>query len=102
MKVARIELPGTKGIRPVRQNDGVLDKHGQCVGWVLSCAGMGEKQIALVYADREALGEGDAVELYYAARSKSQVRQGRKQSTDKGDRLAPDLTGRVLERFAKF
>jgi len=102
MKVARIELPGTKGIRPVRQNDGVLDKQGECVGWVSSCAGTGEKQIALVYGDKEALGEGDAVGLYYAARSKGQVRKGRKQSIDKGDRLAPDLTGRVLDRFGKF
>ena len=102
MEVARIELPGTKGIRPVRQHDGVLDEHDQCVGWVSSCAGAGEKQIALVYGDKEALGEGDVVGLYYAARSKGQVRKGRKQSIDKGDHLAPDLTGRVLERFAKF
>ena len=34
MKIARIELPGTKGTRPVRQNDGVLDEHGRSIGWV--------------------------------------------------------------------
>jgi glycine hydroxymethyltransferase len=102
MKVARIELPGTKGIRPVRQNDGVLDKCGQCAGWVLSCAGTGEKQIALVYVDKEAVQEDDAIGLYYAARSNSQVRRGRKQRINKGERLEPDLAGKVLDRFAKF
>ena len=102
MKVARIELPGTKGIRPVRQNDGVLDKHGRSIGWVLSCARIGEKQIALVYVDRESLEENDVVGLYYSARSRSQIQQGRKQSIDKGELLEPDLTGKVVVRFAKF
>lgn len=102
MKVARIELPGTKGIRPVRQNDGVLDKHGRSIGWVLSCARIGEKQIALVYVDRESLEENDAVGLYYSARSRSQIQQGRKQSIDKGELLEPDLTGKVVDRFVKF
>jgi glycine cleavage system T protein len=102
MKVARIELPGTKGIRPVRQNDGVLDKHGRSIGWVLNCARIGEKQIALVYVDRESLEEDDAVGLYYSARSHSQIQQGRKQSIDKGELLEPDLTGKVMVRFAKF
>ncbi|MCH7559022.1 MAG: glycine cleavage system aminomethyltransferase GcvT [Planctomycetes bacterium] len=102
MKVARIELPGTKGIRPVRQNDGVLDKHGRSIGWVLSCARIGEKQIALVYVDRKSLEENDAVGLYYSARSRSHIQQGRKQSIDKGELLEPDLTGKVVVRFAKF
>lgn len=102
MKVARIELPGTKGIRPVRQNDGVLDKHGRSIGWVLSCARIGEKQIALVYVDRESLKENDVTGLYYSARSRSQIQQGRKQSIDKGELLEPDLTGKVVDRFAKF
>jgi len=102
MKVARIELPGAKGIRPVRQNDGVLDKHGRSIGWVLSCARIGEKQIALVYVDRESLEENDAVGLYYSARSRSQIQQGRIQSIDKGELLEPDLTGKVMDRFAKF
>ncbi|UCE47128.1 MAG: hypothetical protein JSW47_16160, partial [Phycisphaerales bacterium] len=102
MKVARIELPGTKGIRPVRQNDGLLDGQGRCVGWVLSCAIAGERQIALAYAERAALGKDDPVGLYYAARSGSQVRQGRRETIKKGECLERDLTGKVLDRFAKF
>ncbi len=102
MKVARIELPAAKGIRPVRQNDGVLDKQSRSIGWVLSCARIGERQIALVYVGRESLEENDAVGLYYSARSRSQIRQGRKQSIEKGELLEPDLTGKVVDRFAKF
>jgi glycine hydroxymethyltransferase len=37
MQVARIELPGEKGVRPVRQSDGII-RDGVCIGWVLSCA----------------------------------------------------------------
>lgn len=102
MKVARIELPGTKGTRPVRQNDGVLDEHGRSVGWVLSCAMIGEKQIALVYIDADLVEEGKTIGIYYLARSQRQIQQGRKECVEKGELLEPDLTGRVVGRFAKF
>ncbi|MBN2315277.1 MAG: hypothetical protein JXM79_15210 [Sedimentisphaerales bacterium] len=102
MKVARIELPGTKGIRPVRQNDGVLDEQGRCVGWVLSCAMIGEKQIALVYVDAESVQEDSEIGIYYLARSQRQIQQGKKEQIEKGERLEADLTGRVVSRFAKF
>jgi len=102
MKVARIELPGTKGTRPVRQNDGVLDESGRSVGWVLSCAMIGEKQIALVYAEAGSAVENKTIGMYYLARSQRQIQQGRKQRIEKGEPLEPDLTGRVVSRFAKF
>ncbi|MHC4487353.1 MAG: glycine cleavage system aminomethyltransferase GcvT [Planctomycetota bacterium] len=102
MKVARIELPGTKGTRPVRQNDAVLDEQGRSIGCVLSCAIISERQIALVYVDREFLEENNAVGVYYLARSHSQIQQGRRQSIEKRELLEPDLTGKVVSRFVKF
>jgi len=102
MKVARVQLPGTRGTRPIRQNDGVLGKHGRIIGWVLSCAVIDEKQIALVYVDRGYVEENDAVGIYYSARSERQIRQGRKQNIEKGELLEPDLTGKVASRFAGF
>jgi len=102
MKVARIELPGTKGIRPVRQNDGVLNESGRSVGWVLSCAMIGEKQIALVYMDAESAQKDKEVGIYYLARSQRQIQQGKKQQVEKGELLEPDLTGRIVSRFEKF
>ena len=102
MQVARIELPGQKGIRPARQHDGVLDENGICIGWVLSCAGVGDKQIALVYISKENAEENRPVGLYYLARSRSQVEKGKKEKVEKSERLEPDISGTISSRFAKF
>lgn len=101
-KVVRIELPGTKGIRPVRQNDGVLNREGKCTGWVLSSAKAGEKQFALGFVSRETVKENDPVGIYYLARSQSQIQQGKKQSVKKDENLQADIAGTITSRFAKF
>jgi glycine hydroxymethyltransferase len=101
MKVARIELSGEKGVRPVRQNDAVL-VNGICVGWVLSSAMAGNRQIGLVYAEKDKIAEGDPVGVYYLARSESQKRKGKKEIVKKGERLEADIAGKVLSRFEKF
>jgi glycine hydroxymethyltransferase len=90
------ELEGKFGISPFEAG------YGWAIGWVLSCARIAEKQIALVYVGRESLEKNDVVGLYYSARSRSHIQQGRKQSIDKGELLEPDLTGRVVDRFDKF
>lgn len=102
MKVARVELSGTKGIRPVRQNDAVLNSDGKCIGFCLSSAKAGEKQIALVYVITQAIKEGDSVGIYYLARSRSQIEQGRNKSVEKGQILDADIVGTAVSRFAKF
>lgn len=102
MEVARIELPGTRGVRPVRQDDAMLSEKGQCVGWVLSAAKVDDKQVALAYIDRAAAREGTKLGLYYLARSQSQAEQGRLQAVEKGQKLDGDLVGMVVSRFAKF
>jgi len=102
MKVVRVELPATKGIRPVRPDDPILDKQGVCVGWILSSAKVEEKQYALVYAARDAVEEGAACGAYYLARSESQLQQGRKERVEKGQTVEADLAGVVAGRFAKF
>ena len=102
MQVARLELSAAKGVRPVRPDDPVLDGRGACIGWVLSSAKAGEKQYALVYVARAAALEGNAVGVYYLARSTSQVQQGRHERMDKGQKAEADLTGIVVGRYAKF
>ena len=102
MEVSRIEMPATRGVRPIRPDDAILDKRGTCVGWVLSAAKVDEKQYALAYVDRDAAQEGMKVGAYYLARSQSQVEQGRAQAADKGQKLTADLAGTVVSRFAKF
>jgi glycine cleavage system T protein len=101
MKVARIELSGEKGIRPVRQNDGVIID-GKCVGWVLSSAGAGNRQIALVYVEKNKIVEGATVGVYYLARSESQKSKGKKESVKRDEQLEPEITGKIISRFEKF
>ena len=101
-QVARLQVPGGKGVRPVRASDPVLDGKGQCIGWVLSCAAAGEDQIALAYVEKEPSTEGSPIGIYYLARNPGQIAQGRRQAVAKGDGLEPDLRGTVLTRFAKF
>jgi len=102
MQVARIELPGQKGIRPVRQHDGILDESGICVGWVLSCARVSDKQIALTYISKEIIEENQPIGLYYLARSKGQIEQGKKDKVEKDKKLERDISGKIITRFAKF
>lgn len=102
MEVARIELSAARGVRPIRQDDPLLDEQGECVGWVLSAAKAEDKQVALAYIDRKAAVEGKNLGVYYLARSDSQVEQGRKQAVQKGQKLEADLAGTVASRFAKF
>jgi len=91
MQVARIQLPGARGIRPVRLDDPVLDEQGVCIGWVLSNAKAGENQYALAYVDKSVAREGKSLGV-----------QGRKQHIEKGQTAEADLTGTVVSRFARF
>jgi glycine cleavage system T protein len=102
MQVARIELPGEKGIRPVRGHDGVLDENGICIGWVLSCAKADDKQIALAYIAKDIIEENRPIGLYYIARSKTQIEKGKKERVEKEEKLEPDISGTIVARFAKF
>jgi glycine cleavage system aminomethyltransferase T len=102
MEVARVELPGTRGVRPIRPDDAVLGEQGECVGWVLSAAKVEERQYALAYIDRNATREGAKLGVYYLARSQSQVEQGRKSAVEKGQKVDADLAGTVVSRSAKF
>jgi glycine hydroxymethyltransferase len=101
MKVARIELSGEKGVRPVRQNDGIIID-GICAGWILSSATAGVRQVALVYMEKDKAVEGSPVGVYYLARSESQKSKGKKESVKKGEKLEAEITGKIISRFEKF
>lgn len=97
MQVARIELPGQKGIRPVRGNDCVVGTNGECAGWVLSCAKVDEVQIALVYVKKDAAAEGGEQAVHYMPR-----KMGTQSAVQLGDKVQGDISGKVLSRFARF
>ena len=96
MEVARVELPGQKGIRPVRQND-CVGTNGKCAGWVLSCAKVDDTQIALVYVKKEGVDEGSKLSVHYAPR-----KAGHAVQTRLGEKVDSDIQAKVLSRFARF
>ncbi len=102
MEVVRLELPGQKGVRPVREGDGVLDGAGVCRGWVLSCARVEEKQVALAYVQKGVLAPGAAAGIYYLARNAGHVQQGRLEKVEMEQKLNADIEGKAVTRFAKF
>lgn len=102
MTVARIALAGKKGVRPIRIGDGVVSEDGVCIGEVLSCAKAGEKQFALCYIKKEFAGPGNAIGVYYLARSRGQAAKGRKEKAVTGDKLDSDIEGKIVSRFEKF
>ncbi|MCX5633070.1 MAG: hypothetical protein NTW93_05300, partial [Phycisphaerae bacterium] len=101
-EVARLKFDGSKGVRPIRQLDGILNSDGVCIGQVLSCAGAGDKQIVLALIQKEYNIAGKQVGIYYLARNQGHIQQGRKEKVKPGDSLAADIIGKVVERFEKF
>lgn len=96
MQVARIELPGQRGIRPARQND-CIAVNDKCAGWVLSCAKAGEVQIALVYVKKSAGVEGNEIGVHYMPRKANE-----NERLESGENVEADIEGKVLKRFARF
>jgi glycine hydroxymethyltransferase len=101
-EVARLKFDGSKGIRPIRQFDGILNNDGICIGQVLSCAGAGDKQIVLALIQKEYNTAERQVGIYYLARNQGHIQQGRKEKVKAGESLAANLVGKVVERFEKF
>jgi glycine cleavage system T protein len=101
-EIARLKFDGSKGVRPIRQYDGILNNDGRCIGCCLSCAGAGDKQIVLALIKKEYNTAGKLLGIYYLARNASHIQQGRKEKVNIGDLLTADIDGQVVERFEKF
>ncbi|MBN1787011.1 MAG: glycine cleavage system aminomethyltransferase GcvT [Sedimentisphaerales bacterium] len=101
-EVARLQFAGGKGVRPIRQFDGILNSDNCCIGYCLSCAGIDDKQIALALIKKEYNVPGKLAGVYYLARNQSHLTQGRKEKINIGDMVDADIDGKVIERFEKF
>ena len=101
-QVVRISCTGGKGVRPVRQGDAILNHEQTCVGWVLSSAATADRQIALALVDRELAQENKTLGIYYLARHPGQAHKGRLERVARGQTVESDLSGRVVQRFARF
>jgi glycine cleavage system T protein len=101
-EVARLKFDAGAGIRPIRQFDGILKASGECIGHVLSCAKVDDRQIVLALIEKQYNIIGSPAGVYYVARNISHIQQGRKEKVKAGDKLDADIVGKVAERFEKF
>jgi glycine cleavage system aminomethyltransferase T len=101
-QVFRLGFPGSKGIRPIRTNDAVLDPAGKCIGFVTSSATINEQQVSLALLNKDSVTEAQPVGIYYLARSQAHIDAGKKSIVAKNEILNSDLTGKVLPRFCRF
>ena len=101
-EVARLKFDGGAGVRPIRQFDGILKASGECIGHVLSCAKVDDRQIVLALIEKQYNIIGSPAGVYYVARNISHIQQGRKEKVKAGDKLDADIVGKVAERFEKF
>jgi hypothetical protein len=79
-----------------------LNTSGECIGNVLSCAGINDRQIVLALIEKQYNIIGNSVGVYYLARNQGHIQQGRKEKVKAGESLAANLVGKVVERFEKF
>ena len=92
----------SKGIRPIRQFDGIINKDGRCIGHVLSCAKIDGEQVLLGLVKKGYAIIGEKVGVYYLARNKQHIEEGKKERVAICDQLSVDMKGITVDRFEKF
>ena len=102
MRIFRLEFDGSKGVRPVREYDGVLDIDGVCVGCILSSVKVDEKQVALAYCKVGSLRVDEPIGGYYVARNPRHIKQGKVERCEVGGKYESEIKGGVLKRFERF
>lgn len=100
--VCRIQLPGGKGLRPVRPGDPVIDSENKCEGYITSAAVIDNRQIAMAYIHKSLTEPGNKTGVYYLARNNKHLSEGRKDVVELKENIPPDIEGEVINRFEKF
>jgi glycine cleavage system T protein len=102
MQVQRFEFSAAPGTRPIREGDAITSADGNCIGYILSSSKIDKSQIALAFVKADALSQDDQAGLYYLARNKRQIEQGKKENVDIDENVQPDIQGVMLARFERF
>jgi glycine cleavage system aminomethyltransferase T len=101
-EVARFKFDGSKGIRPIRGLDGIVNKDRRCIGHVLSCAKVDSQQVLLALVKKGYAVFGEKVGVYYVARNQRHIEEGKKERVVICDKLDVDMKGLTVDRFEKF
>ena len=88
-----------KGVRVVRTGDPVIDRNGECIGFVTSCAAVDGLQLGMAYIDRRASAEGTGLGIFpLGAGGRGHAEKARAELTP-GDRVSVPVEATVLRRF---
>jgi glycine hydroxymethyltransferase len=100
MDVMRLKLDGRKGVRPVRFGDAVISAEAGCIGWITSCAKVGDEQVGLAYLRNDM--EPNDISVYYLARTARQAKKGRSERVEMGEKAEGDIEAKKVSRFERF
>ena len=87
-----------RGGRMARAGDPVVDRRGECVGYVTSCTAVEGTQLGLAYVDRAVSAEGTRIGIFPLGASRSSTEKA-KRDLAPGDRTALHESATVLSRF---
>ncbi len=89
------------GARAIRAEDPAGSRRGQMVGWVTSCAAVGEAQIGMAWIDRRLAREGTELLLYPARHLERSADLSDAGALTPGDRLPLHESATVIPRFPR-
>ena len=88
-----------RGVRMARPGDPVVDRRGECVGYVTSCTAVEGVQIGLAYVDRAVAEEGTPIGIFAVGGASRGRPEKAKRDLALGDRVALHEGATVLKRF---
>lgn len=97
-EIVRFELDSNRA-RAVRGDDIAGSRRGQMVGWVSSCAAVGDGQVGLAWVDRKVAREGGELLLYPARHLERSADLSDAAALMPGDQLPIYEAATVLPRF---
>lgn len=89
----------SKGQKPLKLSDPVVNRNGQFIGKVTSCALVDGYQVGMALLDRKYIKEGTRIGLFPIPRSGKVPAEKSKAELGRGDRLMIHEEGVVLSRF---
>ncbi len=99
-EIVRFRLDSDRA-RAVRGDDIVGSRRGQMVGWVTSCAPVGDTQFGMAWVDRRIAREGGELLIYPARHLKRAADLSDASALRRGDRLPMHEAATVLPRFPR-
>lgn len=97
-EIARFKI-GSKGMKPLKLGDPVVNRNGQFIGNVTSCALVEGYQVGMALLDKKYTKEGTKLGMFPIPRSGKVPDEKSKTELEKGDRLLLHEDGVVLGRF---